>query len=74
MKEKILSEGREPVAITAALRGAGGFGKTELARLLCQDEEIEEAFGGILWVTIGQTPANPIAMLARPRPARPSHV
>ena len=28
LKQAVLSEGREPVAITAALRGAGGFGKT----------------------------------------------
>jgi hypothetical protein len=56
--------GNEPVAITAALRGAGGFGKTELARFLCHDDDIEEAFdGGILWATLGETPANPVAML-----------
>jgi WD40 repeat protein len=61
----ILTEGREPIAITAALRGAGGFGKTELARLLCHDDEIEEAFdGGILWTTLGEAPASPVAMLA----------
>ena len=65
LKQAVLSEGREPVAITAALRGAGGFGKTELARYLCRDEEIEEAFdGGILWMTLGEAPASPVAMLA----------
>jgi WD40 repeat protein len=47
----------EPVAITAALRGAGGFGKTTLARALCHDDRVQEAFDdGILWVTLGQEP------------------
>jgi WD40 repeat protein len=65
LKKAILTAGNEPVAITAALRGAGGFGKTELARFLCHDENIEEVFdGGILWLTLGQTPLNPVAMLA----------
>jgi len=65
LKQAVLSEGHEPIAITAALRGAGGFGKTELARYLCCDEEIEEAFdGGILWMTLGEAPASAVAMLA----------
>lgn len=47
----------EPVAITAALRGAGGYGKTTLAKAVCHDERIQEAFhDGILWVTLGQQP------------------
>jgi WD40 repeat protein len=46
-----------PVAITTALRGAGGFGKTTLAAAVCHDERVIEAFDdGILWVTLGQTP------------------
>jgi len=56
----LLDEQRdEPVAITAALRGAGGYGKTTLARALCHDKRIQEAFDdGILWVTMGETPGN----------------
>ena len=47
----------EPVAITAALRGAGGYGKTILAIALCHDQRIREAFDdGILWVDLGQNP------------------
>jgi WD40 repeat protein len=47
----------QPVAITTALAGAGGFGKTTLAAALCHDEDIIENFDdGILWVTLGQTP------------------
>ncbi len=46
-----------PVAITTALRGAGGFGKTTLAAAICHDDRVLEAFDdGILWVTLGQSP------------------
>lgn len=55
---KLLDQQREePVAITAALRGAGGYGKTTMAKALCHDERIQEAFDdGILWVTLGENP------------------
>ncbi len=47
----------DPVAITAALRGAGGFGKTTLAKALCHDDDLQTAFDdGILWVTLGENP------------------
>ncbi len=49
----------EPIAITAALRGAGGYGKTTIAKSLCHDEQIQDAFDdGILWVTLGETPGD----------------
>ncbi|MGZ3646889.1 MAG: TIR domain-containing protein, partial [Ktedonobacteraceae bacterium] len=49
----------EPVAITAALRGAGGYGKTTMARAICHNERIQEAFDdGILWVTLGENPGD----------------
>ena len=52
-------EREEPVAITAALRAAGGYGKTVLARALCHHEDIQNAFDdGILWVTLGQNPGD----------------
>ena len=48
----------EPVALTAALRGAGGYGKTVLARAICHDDDIQNAFDdGILWVTLGEKPS-----------------
>ena len=54
-----ISGREEPVAITAALRGAGGYGKTTLAKALCHDERIQQAFDdGILWVTLGENPGN----------------
>lgn len=57
---KLLDEKREePIAITAALRGAGGYGKTTMARALCHDERIQQAYDdGILWVTLGENPGN----------------
>ena len=59
------AERGSPVAITTALQGAGGYGKTTLARALCHDERIVEVFDdGILWATLGQTP-NLIAELAK---------
>lgn len=49
----------EPLAITTALRGAGGFGKTTLAMALCHDERIQDAYDdGILWVTLGEEPGD----------------
>ena len=52
----LYDERREnPVAITTALQGAGGFGKTTLAKTLCHDDDIIDAFtDGILWVELGQ--------------------
>lgn len=48
------SAGDRTVALTTALRGAGGFGKTALARALCLDKEIRKAFpDGILWTAMG---------------------
>lgn len=42
---------------TSALHGMGGIGKTVVARALCDDEEIRNAFpDGILWATLGKTP------------------
>jgi WD40 repeat protein len=49
--------GEQPVAITTALQGAGGYGKTTLAVALCHDERVIEAFDdGVLWTALGQTP------------------
>jgi len=50
-------ERKDPVAITTALTGAGGFGKTTLATALCHNDDVITAFDdGILWVMLGQTP------------------
>jgi transcriptional regulator with XRE-family HTH domain len=74
---KLLESDRKiPTAITAALRGAGGFGKTTMAIALCHDPRIRETFhDGILWVTLGQKPDNLVGkiedliyVLSRERP------
>ncbi len=44
-----------PVGLTTALEGAGGFGKTTLAREVGWDPRVRAHFGGeVLWVTLGQ--------------------
>jgi WD40 repeat protein len=64
----LLDKGREqgnPVAITTALRGAGGFGKTTLAKAVCHDPRIHEAFDdGVLWVTLGERVDNLVGKVA----------
>ena len=61
----LLDEKREnPIAITAALHGAGGYGKTTIASALCHNERIQEVFDdGILWVTLGEKPDNIVGMI-----------
>ncbi|MEM7125695.1 MAG: NB-ARC domain-containing protein [Chloroflexota bacterium] len=57
--DHLLSDNNQPVAITATIRGAGGFGKTTLAQALCHDERTRDAFpDGILWTTVGDDRAN----------------
>jgi WD40 repeat protein len=58
LKNLLLTPDRsQPIAITTAIAGAGGFGKTTLAAALCHDEDVVANFDdGILWVTLGQTP------------------
>ena len=54
-----------PIAITAPLQGAGGYGKTTLAIAVCHDDRVIDAFDdGILWVTLGQNP-NVLAELTK---------
>ena len=51
------AERDNPVAITTALHGAGGFGKTTLAVALCHNDDVITAFDdGILWATLGENP------------------
>jgi WD40 repeat protein len=57
LKKQLLDGEGDSVAITAALRGAGGYGKTTLAKALAHDPDIQDAyFDGILWVALGQKP------------------
>ena len=51
-----LGEGRGGVVgITTGLFGAGGFGKTTLAKMACADSQVRETFsGGVYLVTVGR--------------------
>jgi hypothetical protein len=55
LKADLLStDTRDAVAITAALRGTTGYGKTVLAQALAADADIEDAYvDGVLWITLG---------------------
>ena len=60
LKQQLLDAKGDAVAITAALRGAGGYGKTTLAKALAHDADIQDAyFDGILWVELGEKPGQP---------------
>ena len=64
LKKKLLDAKGDSVAITAALRGAGGYGKTTLAKALAHDPDIEDAyFDGILWVELGEKPDNLLSIV-----------
>lgn len=54
----LLDERRSnPVAITTALQGAGGFGKTTLAIALCHDDRLKDAYDdGCLFIQFSDQP------------------
>lgn len=65
LKAQLLDRKGDAVAITAALKGAGGYGKTTLARKLAHDPDIQDAyFDGILWVELGEKPTNLLSILS----------
>lgn len=62
LKEKILGEDQQPVAVTGTRRGVsiqgmGGIGKSVLAAAIARDESVRQAFpDGVYWVSLGQEP------------------
>jgi hypothetical protein len=65
LKRKLLDAKGDAVAITAALRGAGGYGKTTLAKALAHDPDIADAyFDGILWAELGEKPEKLLSIVA----------
>jgi WD40 repeat protein len=60
----LVDETHGAVAISAALRGAGGYGKTTLARALIHDVRVRGAFDdGILWITLDEKPESLLGKL-----------
>jgi WD40 repeat protein len=54
------------VGITTGLLGAGGFGKTTLAQMVCADKRVQRRFsGGVLWVTVGRDVRGGAAVAAK---------
>jgi WD40 repeat protein len=65
LKKRLLDAKGDAVAITAALRGAGGYGKTTLAKALAHDPDVQDAyFDGILWVELGERPENLLSIIS----------
>jgi hypothetical protein len=62
-----LLEGRGgTVGISTALQGAGGFGKTTLARVVCADNRVRRRFGRyVYWVTVGRDVGGGAALAAK---------
>jgi hypothetical protein len=56
----VTGPGAGEVGMTTGLWGAGGFGKTTMARLLVHRQDVREQFpGGVVWVTVGEKAAGP---------------
>ncbi|HEX4103662.1 MAG TPA: NB-ARC domain-containing protein, partial [Pseudonocardiaceae bacterium] len=56
----VLRPGAEMVGVTTGLWGAGGFGKTTLARMVAHRAEVRERFpDGVVWVTVGEDVRGP---------------
>jgi WD40 repeat protein len=66
LKQQLLDAKGDAVAgITAGLKGAGGYGKTTLAKALAHDPDIQDAFfDGILWAELGEKPERLLATLS----------
>jgi len=62
----LVSDRAETVRITTGLYGAGGFGKTTLARIVCADRRVRRRFGGRVYlVTVGRDTRGAAAVVAK---------
>jgi hypothetical protein len=65
LKQKLLDPKGDALAISAALKGAGGYGKTTLAKALAHDADIQDAyFDGVLWTELGERPDNLLGIIS----------
>ena len=56
----VLSPDASAVGVTTGLVGAGGFGKTTLARMVAHDPRVRAEFAdGVVWVTVGEDANGP---------------
>jgi hypothetical protein len=56
----VLAPEASAVGVTTGLVGAGGFGKTTLARMVAHDLRVRARFpGGVVWVTVGEDAFGP---------------
>ena len=56
----VLSDEAAAVGVTTGLVGAGGFGKTTLARMVAHDPRVRREFrDGVVWVTVGEDTSGP---------------
>ncbi|MEQ4195780.1 NB-ARC domain-containing protein [Streptomyces sp. YIM 103828] len=51
--EAVLAGNAGTVGLTTGLQGAGGFGKTTLAKAVCADERVRRRFPTVVFVTLG---------------------
>jgi hypothetical protein len=58
--QAVLRPGAGTVGVTTGLWGAGGFGKTTLARMVVHRAQVREQFpDGTVWITVGETVIGP---------------
>ncbi|WP_432973485.1 NB-ARC domain-containing protein [Dactylosporangium sp. CA-233914] len=63
---RALRRGRREVGITTALHGAGGFGKTTLAAMVCDSSQVRRQFRGHIYqITIGSEARTPILIASK---------
>ena len=55
LRDALITDGGGRHIALTALEGMGGIGKTVLAKALCHDEVVQQAFpDGVIWITVGK--------------------
>ena len=58
LRDAVITDGCGRHIALTALKGMGGIGKTVLAKALCHDEVVQQAFpDGVIWITVGKESA-----------------